>query len=85
CVGLPGVLDPFGGPCASVAETGALTLTGSAALVSFASADARSSSGAACACTPEAEFRDVKVVSTGPFATWKRSDQQRTKIGGPST
>ena len=83
-VGLPCLLNPFGGPCASVAETGALTLSGSAALASFASADARSSSGAACACSPEGEFRDVKVAPNGPFATWKHSDQQWSKVGNPS-
>lgn len=30
------------------------------------------------------EFRDVKVVPNGPFATWKHSGRQCDKIGNPS-
>ena len=74
CVVLPCILDPFGGPCAPVAETAALTLSGSVALASLASADARSYSGPACARSPEGELEDVKVVPNGPFATWKYSE-----------
>ncbi len=37
CLGLPCLLDPFGGPCASVAATKAITLSGSAALASLRS------------------------------------------------
>jgi len=45
CLGVPCLLDPLGGPCASVAATEAITLCGSAALASFSGADARSSIG----------------------------------------
>jgi hypothetical protein len=63
-LGLPRLLDPFSRPCASMAGTGALALSGSTTLASFAAADARSCNGAACSCSAEGEFRDVNVVPT---------------------